>query len=228
MGKLIITKNYGVIPNHLLNNPNLSFRAKGLFAFLQSKPNGWQFSAERIASQTKEGITAVKNALKELEKTKFLIRKPTKDNNGKWAGYDYFLTENPSAENPLTENPLTENLSTLSNKDNSKKDIVKKNKILEAGASEPNYHKEIIEIFDIFKKINPTINYGHKTNRKAIIDLIKMFGFEQTKATVNYAISIQGKKFAPVITTPYQLKEKIAQLKIYYETQEKPNKIPEI
>jgi hypothetical protein len=90
-----------------------------------------------------------------------------------------------------------------------------------------------VEIFDIYAKINPNINYGHKTNRQAAIDLFKMAekklkenGFagdirkkalENVKIIAEFSIKVQGKRFAPVITTPYQLKEKMAQLQIYYE-----------
>ena len=37
------------------------------------------------------------------------------------------------------------------------------------------------------------------------------------------AIAVQGKTYAPVITTPYQLKEKLAQLKIYCQKNQKAN-----
>lgn len=78
-------------------------------------------------------------------------------------------------------------------------------------------HKQIVEIFDLFKKINPMINFGHKTNRQAIQDMIKKFGFDKILATVKYSNSIQGKKYAPTITTPYHLKNKLGELRIYFE-----------
>lgn len=84
-----------------------------------------------------------------------------------------------------------------------------------------NINKEIVSIFDEFKKINPSTNYGNKTQREAIKWLIKEYGFEKALGTARYAISIQGKEYSPVITTPYQLKEKIASLMIFYEKQPK-------
>ena len=65
--KINIANRFGVIPNELLNNPNVSFKAKGLYAFIQSKPDDWDFSAERIATQTSDGRDAIRSALKELE-----------------------------------------------------------------------------------------------------------------------------------------------------------------
>ena len=75
----------------------------------------------------------------------------------------------------------------------------------------------IKKIMDIFYKINPTLNWSNKTTRKSCDDLIKKYGLEETKKLAEYAISIQGEKYAPVITTPYQLWNKLSQLKIYYD-----------
>jgi|GEM_PF-1541345 len=126
--KLYIKKHYGIAPNSLLNSTKISLKAKGLFTYLQSKPDGWHFSIQRIANQMLEGKDAIRNALKELEKSGYLQRIPARNEQGKWSGYDYVLAENPSAENPTTENPTTENPDTLSKKDSSKKEVVKKNK----------------------------------------------------------------------------------------------------
>jgi phage replication O-like protein O len=80
-------------------------------------------------------------------------------------------------------------------------------------------NKQITEIFTLFREINPMIHYGHTTNRKAIEEMIKKFGFEKLKATVEYSNSIQGKKYAPTITTPYLLKIKLGELMSYAKRQ---------
>lgn len=119
MPKLYIKNRYGVIPNELLNSTSLSLKAKGLFGFLQSKPDGWSFSVERIAKQSKDGKDAVRSALKELELSGYLYRYAIKSDDGQWAGYQYILSDLP-----LTENPSTENPDALS-----KKEVVRKKKI---------------------------------------------------------------------------------------------------
>jgi len=95
-------------------------------------------------------------------------------------------------------------------KDN--KDIITKD-ILSASADEIN------QILDIFYKINPNINYGNKTSRKAIDWMINKYGIDDLIVITKYACSVQSEQYAPTITTPYQLKEKMAQLKIYHEKQ---------
>lgn len=82
-------------------------------------------------------------------------------------------------------------------------------------------NKEVVLILDEFKRINPSINFGHKTQRAAAEWLVSQYGFDKALGTVKYAISIQGKNYAPLITTPYQLKDKIAALMIFYEKEPK-------
>lgn len=90
---------------------------------------------------------------------------------------------------------------------------------------EKKLNKQIAYVFNLFKQINPLINFGHKTNRKAVEELLALGGLEKTEKLVKYAISVQGQQYAPTITTPYQLKEKLAQLKIYYNKNKKSNDI---
>lgn len=52
------------------------------------------------------------SALAELEKFNYLIRTQTKDEDGKFAGYDYDVYEEPYTEKPFTENPNTEKPNT--------------------------------------------------------------------------------------------------------------------
>ncbi len=68
---------------------------------------------------------------------------------------------------------------------------------------------EINQIFELFyKTINPAINFGNKSQRKACERLIKQFSFDKVKNAVQYAISIQNQKYGPTITTPIQLENK--------------------
>ena len=78
---------------------------------------------------------------------------------------------------------------------------------------EVNQVNTILEVF--YDSINPIINFGNRTSRKACEFLIKKYGFEETKRVAELAVAVQGKKFAPVITTPYELKEKLAKLGIF-------------
>lgn len=122
MGKLHITSTYGVVPNHVLADKRLSFKAKGLFAYLQSKPDGWDFAVDRISRDSNNKRDSVRAGLKELENAGFLTRKAVRGHGPSFEGYDYILSENLSTENQSTGNQSTENPVTYSKKEYSKKD----------------------------------------------------------------------------------------------------------
>jgi hypothetical protein len=87
---------------------------------------------------------------------------------------------------------------------------------------------DINPLIKLFEEINPVINYGHRTNRSSLEELVKKYGYEKTEATIKYAISIQGQKYAPVITTPWQLKNKIGELLIYHQKENSSSKFTTI
>lgn len=88
------------IANTVLQNPKLSFKAKGLFGYIYSKPNDWDFSSDRISEESTDGRDSILSAMKELETLGYLSRK--KKPNGR---VDYFLTydPDPKAENPIVD-----------------------------------------------------------------------------------------------------------------------------
>jgi hypothetical protein len=55
-----------VLPNSAVNDDRLSFRARGLLAYMLARPPGWAFSASRLSREGREGRDAIETALKEL------------------------------------------------------------------------------------------------------------------------------------------------------------------
>ena len=120
MSKLFIRNRFGVTPNELLENEKISFKAKGLFAYIQSRPENWDFSAARIALHGSDGSDSISTWLQELEKYGYLKRIKYKRDDGTWAiDYELSIPENPVLDNPGPENPGPENPET--NKEGSTK-----------------------------------------------------------------------------------------------------------
>ena len=95
-------KNYTTINNTVLNDVALSWKAKGLAAYLFSKPDEWKIQREHLAKQSEDGISAVRSALQELEKFGYLVRQKTHNEKGiiEW---EYVLHEEPQNREPLRE-----------------------------------------------------------------------------------------------------------------------------
>ena len=108
--KFLIQKNdnYTVMSNFHLREKGMSLKAKGLLSLMLSLPDEWDYAIEGLTVLTADGKDSIKAAIKELEKFGYLVRKQKKDENGRFAGYDYLVYEKPLTEKPLTEKPLTE------------------------------------------------------------------------------------------------------------------------
>lgn len=114
--------NFTIIQNAILNSGLLSFEEKGLYCYLLSKPDGWNFSSERIQLDTKEKLGAVKRILKSLENTGLLIRYKTKNNNGKFTGINYEITDNITV-GQFSDNGKTDSRKAVDLKTDSEKTI---------------------------------------------------------------------------------------------------------
>ena len=125
MAKIKINSRYGITPNELLNNKEVTLKAKGLYAYIQSKSDDWDFSAEKIAIQSKESIDAIKTGLRELESAGYLQRVKVHNEKG-YFEIEYILYEKPIQVIPTKDIPMVD-FPTLDNgTDNSKKDLSKK------------------------------------------------------------------------------------------------------
>lgn len=113
---------YTQVPNNILNDEKLSFALKGLFSYIQGKPDGWEFSAFRIAQDTEESKTTIKRMLAKLIKSGHLIRH--KHQSGKITYSTVFF---PKCQIATVPNSHGADLEPLSNTNSSSKtDILKK------------------------------------------------------------------------------------------------------
>jgi hypothetical protein len=104
MAKIFIKQRFGATPNDLLYNKNISLKAKGLYGYIQAKPDNWNFSAQKITLECKEAIDSIRLALKELEDYGYLVRKKHQNDKGHWE-IDYILLSEPELKNPTLEKP---------------------------------------------------------------------------------------------------------------------------
>jgi len=95
-----LSSGFTQVPNEVLQNNIISLKAKGLFCYLQSRPDNWQFSSERMAKIIKEGVDSVRSGLIELERNNFLTR--TRLKNGRMI---YTLHLSDIINTPVGESP---------------------------------------------------------------------------------------------------------------------------
>ncbi|HDR7801521.1 TPA: DnaD domain protein [Bacillus tropicus] len=102
------SKNYTTINNTGLRDERLSWKAKGILAYILSLPDDWVFYMEEISTHAKDGIDSLRVGMKELKKYGYVRRFPVKNEKGKITNWETIIYEVPQVENPLMEKPQVE------------------------------------------------------------------------------------------------------------------------
>lgn len=124
------TRDYTVMSNHHLKNNTLTIKAKGLLSVILSLPEDWDYMLKGLAIINREGIDAIEEGIRELERAGYIQRTRARDEQGKLCGTDYVIYEYPlqrdecgpepepekpmlnapTLERPMLEKPTQENL----------------------------------------------------------------------------------------------------------------------
>lgn len=90
-----ITTNFTVVPNQILNDGRISFRAKGLLVYILSKPDHWRTTTSHLATIGPDGRQAIQTMMRELEHAGYVVRRRYQDpSTGQWR-YDTLVFDCP-------------------------------------------------------------------------------------------------------------------------------------
>lgn len=105
-----------------VNDKRLGFKEKGILLYFLSKPDGWNFYAEEIASNSSDGLSSVKAGIGKLIKAGYIVRgKRIRDKKGQLGAYEYVVKEvsatceNPTQAFPTQGNPTQDNRTLVKN-----------------------------------------------------------------------------------------------------------------
>lgn len=87
-------KRWTTVPNEALEDASLSWKARGLLAYLLSKPDDWKTTIRGLVRAGRDGYDSVESGLAELEEAGYLVRTKTRDRGGRWA-WDSVLNDSP-------------------------------------------------------------------------------------------------------------------------------------
>lgn len=96
--------NYSQISNDLLNDKTLSLKAKGLYSFMFSKPDDFNFTIRSLSKLLFEGQRSIMATLQELKVKGWVTYTKFPDGSG-----EYFLNENPNLHNSNLDEPKCQN-----------------------------------------------------------------------------------------------------------------------
>lgn len=119
--KTRLTANFTTLPNAMLRDKSLSFRARGVLAMVLSNSEEWEVTQAWLREQGTEGEQAIQKSVRELEMAGYAVFAEERNEAGKfkcavWTFHDSPVTESlrtkataPRHKEPPTENPLRHN-----------------------------------------------------------------------------------------------------------------------
>lgn len=178
---------YLMIDKKCINDERLSWKAKGILAYLLSKPDDWQVYLADLKQRARDGVKAVSSGMKELEKYGYVEKGKRRDKKGKFEGWEYLVYEKPrcrKGSSVETETPKSESGETESgkrhttNKERTNKEITKKgsNQV----ATIRNY---FIEQCKELKGFEPEMAFGKEG--RLLKDKLKRYSVKQLKDLVD-------------------------------------------
>ena len=116
------------IDHRTVEDKRLSWKARGMLAYLLSKPDSWVVYTAELTKASPGGRDAVLAGLRELEAAGYIVRKRTHDpTSGKWDSVNMHVYERPQTENPVvvSEHPCGKSLGgkSLGGKSAASKDL---------------------------------------------------------------------------------------------------------
>ena len=100
---------YVMINKIFLNDPRLSFKAKGILAYLLSKPDHWKTRAGDLANHATNGKGSIYSGLNELKKYGYATYKKEIGEDGQYTAGVWTIYETPHTGNPDVDNPEDSN-----------------------------------------------------------------------------------------------------------------------
>jgi len=129
--------NYTIMKNTHFKEKEMSLKAKGLLSLMLSLPDDWDYSISGLVGLSKDQVSSVTSALKELEKFNYLKIVQYRDTTGRFNSY-YDVFEEPYAKNRYgktdTENQVqlnTKELITDDKNNNNIKENIKRKAIID-------------------------------------------------------------------------------------------------
>ena len=172
-------KGFTTVDNVVLNDTNLSWKAKGLFVYLWSQADEWDFYETEVVKHSTDKIASLKSGLKELEQQGYLKRQRKRDDKGHLKENEWILSDNPMLENPMLDNPMLDNpmlenhtlTNTNNNNINNNKDesnSVKENKDKKSSNENNKSNFDYKKFFDFFKETTGKRYTATNNNKKLI------------------------------------------------------------
>lgn len=110
-------RDFCYMANEFLKDSRLSWKAKGIIAYVQMLPDDWVLNMRDLTNRATDGRDSLYSGIKELEKYGYCAKVMQRNPDGTIAGYAYEICDKsvfqPFTENLVTDAPQPENPDTV-------------------------------------------------------------------------------------------------------------------
>lgn len=211
------------VANGVIYDKKLSLGAKAVYAFMYSKPDGWQFSAYRIGQELSVSKTTVLKHLQELKDSGYLLSQKLPDGRMLYKvifppiepeSKEWTLGVEPKSKKATVQKSHGAESSPISNKEII---VIKRTSNTTAEQVGEDIKPPVNEFIELFKDLNPTYSYlfKRKDNRASAERLLKLKSIDEWSKIITFLVKCRTHKYCPRITTPSQLEQKYSELLIF-------------
>lgn len=101
-------RDFTVVSNEFLKDTRLSWKAKGIIAYVAMLPDDWVLNMRDLTNRATDGRDSLYSGIKELETCGYCAKTMQRNPDGTIAGYAYEICDKPVFVQPFTKNPVTD------------------------------------------------------------------------------------------------------------------------
>ena len=169
---------YVLITREAMQDEQLTFEARGVLAYLLSKPDDWQLRVTDLQRSGNMGKNRTYRIINELLEVGYMQRRDQhKNEDGTWSASCYFVFETP--QTPCPRNPHTENGDTY---------ILKEDNILKRTPPKQTLARKLSEITKHKKEWSEQLKEWHTLDTTALQKEVGMWqGYKRKYPRNKYA-----------------------------------------
>lgn len=186
-------KGFTVLQNKVLRDERLSWKARGIFAYIFSQATGWNFYITEVVSHAPDGKDSLLSGIRELETYGYLTRSRVRDKEGQLRGTHWNVTDEPVAQKPAETSPAEENpheeippLRSTNNKNYQQQEILTKEDTL-SGKPDRAVWKDVL----MWLNQSAARSFKYTASNKRVIEarLKEGFTYEDCKKVIDNKVA---------------------------------------
>lgn len=103
-----VRSNFTTLPNELIRDPQISWKALGILVFVLSLPDNFRLRLSHLSKQKTSGRDATRTGIKELQVAGYLCIQRERGERGKFSHTTWLVSDQPDFSYPTSDSPRSD------------------------------------------------------------------------------------------------------------------------